>query len=246
MEPAEYRVMYQVEDHHWWYRGMAGISYAIARRWLPVRKTLRILDAGCGTGSNLQKHLPEFGSAIGVDLSLLALQLCRSRHVHSLACASVSDLPLPAQSFDLVTSFDVLYSSEVPDVPAALDEMARILVPGGYLLLRVPAYNWLRGRHDLQVHTARRFTLRQVAALLGSSGYKILHITYANMFLFPLALVKRLTDSFLPQRTAASDLSIHFGWLNQVLLAVLRIEALMAARITLPFGLSVIALAQRK
>jgi SAM-dependent methyltransferase len=237
--------MYRVEDDHWWYRGMAAISRAVLRRWIPSQTNLRILDAGCGTGAAMQTFLPEYGRVVGLDLSLLALGFCRLRRTQSLACASVGDLPFASQSFDLVTSFDVLYSRSVPDVVAALKEFARVLVPGGHLLLRLPAYNWLRGRHDAAVHTARRFTVKGITGLLQCAGFTVRHRSYANTFLFPLALVKRLAEHVLPARATASDLAIRLGPIDRFFGTLLSLEAPLVARTGLPFGLSVVTVAQK-
>ncbi len=245
MEPGEYEVMYQVEDNHWWYRGMAAISQAFLRRWIPSQTNLRILDAGCGTGGAMQTYLSEYDRVMGLDISFKALGFCRLRRIRSLACASVSDLPIASHSFDLVTSFDVLYSRLVPDVLAALKETARILVPGGFLLLRLPAYDWLRGRHDAAVHTARRFTVKGVTSLLQHAGFTVRHHSYANTFLFPLALVKRLAENSRPAHTTVSDLAIRFGLLDRIFGKILSLEAPLVARNSLPFGLSVMAVAQK-
>jgi SAM-dependent methyltransferase len=246
MEKVEYATMYKVEDDHWWYRGMSEISRAILLHWLPGSSNLRILDAGCGTGGNIRNFLPLFGTPTGMDLSLNVLNYCRLRMIDSLACASVGEIPFDAGRFDLVTSFDVLYSASVPDVELALQETARVLVPGGHLLVRVPAYNWLRGSHDIAVHTARRFTASELTCHLRNAGFKVLHHTYANTILFPFALIKRLGERIFPVKDRSSDLTIQFGWLNQFLIIILSLEASLAARFSLPFGLSVFALAQKK
>jgi SAM-dependent methyltransferase len=237
--------MYRVEDNHWWYRGMAVISRAVLQRWIPSQTNLRILDAGCGTGAAMQTFLSEYGRVMGLDLSFLALDFCRLRKARSLTCASVGDLPFASQSFDLVTSFDVLYSRSVPDVMAALKESARVLVPGGYLLVRLPAYDWLRGRHDAAVHTARRFTVKGITGLLQCSGLTVRHRSYANTFLFPLALVKRLAEHIRPAHATASDLAIRLGLLDRIFGMILSLEAPLVARTGLPFGLSMVTVAQK-
>ncbi len=246
MDPAEYEVMYRVEDTHWWYRGMAAISLSILKVWIPVLRDLRILDAGCGTGATIASLLSGSGEITGIDLSRKALQFCQARGIQPLVRASVGDLPLVRSSFDLITSLDVLYSADVPNVAAALKELNRVLTPDGHLLLRVPAYNWLRGSHDVIVHTARRFTLKEVIHLLESAGFIVLHATYANTLFFPFVLIKRMIEKILPSKKPGSDLKIRFGILNQILTGILSLEAPLAAKLTLPYGLSVIAIARRK
>ncbi|MFZ5881986.1 MAG: class I SAM-dependent methyltransferase [Chloroflexota bacterium] len=245
MDPREYEVMYRVELQHWWYRGMEAVTRAMFHRWLPRQDGLRILDAGCGTGAAMTTYLREFGIVTGCDLSRLALDFCRRREAGRLAQASVLDLPFAPASFDLVASFDVLYERAVPSDLAALREFARLLAPGGFLFLRLPAYDWLRGAHDVVIHTARRYTTGRIAGLLAESGFFPMHLTYANTLLFPAAALKRLLERLLPVHSGASDLELELGPFNGILHRVLAAEAPWVASRGWPFGLSVLALARK-
>jgi hypothetical protein len=124
----------------------------------------------------------------------------------------------------------------------ALTEFFRVLRPGGLVFLRLPAYDWLRGQHDITIHTARRYTASQATQLLKDSGFQLLHISYANTILFPMAVAKRLLEHILPPASASSDLSVNVGVFNGLFKRILSSEAFLAAHIGLPFGLSVIAL----
>ncbi len=245
MEPAEYERIYQAETHHWWYLGMAEITRALLKQHVSPAQGLKILDAGCGTGAAMLTFLAEHGAVTGFDISPLALKFCRARNLTTLAQASVMKIPFPAHTFDLVTSFDVLYERAVPNDETALAEFFRVLRPNGFLLLRLPAYNWLRGQHDRVVHTARRYTAPQLTQKLSASGFHLTHITYANTFLFPIALAKRLLERVGPPKPESSDLSLQPGVFNSLFRRILSSEATLAARGGLPFGLSVIALGQK-
>jgi hypothetical protein len=127
----------------------------------------------------------------------------------------------------------------------ALLEFSRVLASGGSLLLRLPAYDWLRGQHDQVVHTRRRYTLRQVKQLLSSSGFRIRTASYANMVLFLPGLVKRLSERIFPADHIISDLELPVGRLSGLLRFILSSEAGLISSPGLPFGLSVIALGQK-
>jgi len=245
MEPQEYSRMFEVEQAHWWYLGMEKITRTILNRWHFLKSNSFILDAGCGTVAAMFTYLADYGNVTGIDVSPLALGFCRKRNLTSLGLASISNIPVPPESFDLVTSFDVLYEQAVTSDLAALTEFFRILRPGGLALLRLPAYNWLRGQHDLTIHTARRYTVPQVTQLLKDSGFQPLRVSYANTFLFPLALAKRLLERISPPAPSSSDLSVNVGMLNGLFKHILASEAFFVSRIGLPFGLSVIALARK-
>src|SRR5689334_22229067 len=193
MERAEYLMMAAVEGYHWWYGGMRAITASMLDSVYLGRHDLHMLDAGCGSGGNL-RFLQRYGSVIGIDLAAEALALGRKSLQSDVARASVLAMPFADASFDLVTSFDVLYHRAVPDERAALSEVWRVLRPGGRLLLRLPAYQFLLRRHDREVHTRRRYTAGHVRALLQSSGMAIERCSYANTVLFPMAVAQQLAE----------------------------------------------------
>ena len=182
---AEYQRMYEAEERQWWYAGMRALSLALLAGPLTglarSGRTPLILDAGCGTGNNL-RHLARYGRAVGVDISEQALLFCRSRGV-AAARAELLALPFPDGRFDCVTSLDVIYHRWVPDDAAAVREMARVLRPGGLLLLRVPALRALWGAHDEAVHSRHRYRRSEVRRLLEGAGLSVLRATYANTVL---------------------------------------------------------------
>jgi len=241
MEPSEYHAIHRVEDHHWWYTGMRAITTALLESIYPDRRDLRILDAGCGTGGAMT-YLARFGHVTGCDVSALALELGRTRGLASLGQASVTALPFAPASFDLVTSFDVLYHRAVGDPRVALRQFRRVLRPGGRVLLRLPALDWLRGGHDVVIHTARRFTTGGVAEALGDAGFAVERLTYANSLLFPLAVARRLLDRVTPgELPARSDVTRHPAWLDTLLRQPLALEARWLRRRRLAWGLTVVA-----
>jgi SAM-dependent methyltransferase len=246
LDPQEYEIMYRVEDHHWWYLGMGAISCAILNRWYSAAGNLSILDAGCGTGAALTSYLAEYGTVTGFDVSTIALAFCQRRNAPRLAQASVTHLPFASKSFDLVTSFDVLYERGVADDAESLSEFSRVLVNGGRVLLRLPAYDWLRGQHDVGIHTARRYTAGEVKNLLVKTGFSLDHISYANTFMFPAALIKRMMERIRPPRIDQSDLTLNAGAFNRLLQNILTCEAPLVSRVGLPFGLSVIAVGKKR
>lgn len=238
--------MYRVEDQHWWYRGMASITRSLIEAWVQPTAPLKILDAGCGTGAAMTTYLADYGEVTGVDLFPQALEFCRRRSARRLACASVLDLPFAPASFELVTSFDVLYERAVTDDVTALREFARVLTASGRILLRLPAYDWLRGQHDERVHTARRYTKTRVRNLFDQAGFVLEQISYANTLLFPLAVIKRLGERFFPSQGNGSDLALEVGMFNSLFRSILASEAPIIARSGLPFGLSVVAVGRKQ
>jgi SAM-dependent methyltransferase len=238
--------MYQVEEKHWWYAGMQALTRRMLASTGVERQKTKILDAGCGTGGAISGYLAQYGDITGCDLSAIALGFCKKRNITEIAQASVTDLPFAQEQFELVTSFDVLYERGVGSDQLAIAEFWRVLQDGGYLLLRLPAYDWLRGGHDERIQTARRYSRAQVRKILVKNGFEIVHLTYANTFLFPIALAKRLLEKTRPARAEKSDLEATPPWLNPFLAKILASEAPFITRAGLPFGLSVLALARKR
>jgi SAM-dependent methyltransferase len=247
MEQSEYEVMAAVESQHWWYGGMRAISAALLDQVYAGRHDLYILDAGCGTGGNAL-FLKRYGTVVGIDLAAAALEYGGPRLPGILSRASVLDLPFATASFDLVTSFDVLYHRAVPDEARALAETWRVLKPNGRLLIRLPAYEFLRSKHDRAVHTRRRYTIAEARALLEARGFIVERNSYINSLLFVLPLAQRLVERALPAlERPESDLALPAPPINEVLRWPLATEAAWLARGgAFPIGLSILALARKQ
>jgi SAM-dependent methyltransferase len=241
MEPSEYETIAKLEHKHWWYRGMAAISLSLLRSAQAHRPgSLRILDAGCGTGGML-RALIEFGRPFGVDFHPRALAHARGRA--PVARASVEQLPFASNCFDLLTSFDVLYHRAVVDDQAALREFSRVLRPGGSLLLRVPALESLRGAHDAVVHTRRRYSRGDLRARLHAAGFRILRLTYANSLLLPVIYLRRRLGT--AGGDTESDVSLPSPALNRALEFILALEKHALAVVNFPLGVSLFAVASK-
>jgi ubiquinone/menaquinone biosynthesis C-methylase UbiE len=243
MNDGEYETMYRVEDTLWWYVGMRRIAEVMLGDRL--RSNAHILDVGCGTGGNLV-WLHRYGTAFGTDVSQRALDFCAKRHLTHLSRASALELPFPEQTFDLVTCFDVIYHLRVRDDVEALREIRRVLRPGGWTLIRVPALPTLRSGHDIAVHTRQRYSMGELKEKVQRAGLEVFRATYANTLLLPIAAAIRLfRNGSRAIKTARSDLRRMPDPINSALRVVMMLEARLLSRFDMPLGLSAIALARR-
>lgn len=246
MEPQEYLKLFTLEHKLWWFLGMRRISRTLLDRYVPrTAKEPWILDAGCGTGGMLET-LRFYGPTFGMDASPQALRFASTRGPTSLAQGDVCRLPFASESFDLVTSFDVIYHNKVPRDETALLEMARVLRPHGLMLLRVPAFNLLRGRHDAAVHTRHRYGKQELVEKLKQAGFVPEFVSYSNCLLLPVALLRRGAERLLRPRHQGSEVEPVPSWLNRALYWILRLEARWLRFGTFPFGLSLIAVARKE
>ena len=245
MHPAEYRVMFEIEDGYWWYRGLRDLLKVLLRRYAPVGK---ILDVGCGTGANLQL-LQTYGHAIGIDISPEAIHFCRARGIPNdrALVASATELAFADELFDLIVSFDVICN--IPDDVNAFREIARALKPGGRFIVQLPAYQWLWSMHDVAVGHQRRYSADEVREKLERAGLATDRILHTNALLLPFVAIERLRRRRRLERGNAieSDLQMDLPrWVNAILSALYRAEIFLAARVDLPLGLSVIAIAKKR
>jgi SAM-dependent methyltransferase len=241
MNTIEYTRMHDAEDRQWWYVGMRAITAGWLKGQIQASPRPRLLDAGCGTGRNLEL-LEDHGSAVGIDLSEDALRFCRTRAVR-VARAQLLRLPFADQSFECVTSFDVIYHRWVQDDRQAVAEMARVLRPGGVLFVRVPALHCLFGAHDEAVHSRHRYTRRELAALLSSAGLEVVRASYCNTLLLPLIFTRRTLDRLTGRH--GSDVGFLPAPLEWLFRQLLMLEAWWLRRSAFPLGASVMALGRK-
>ncbi len=196
MKKEEYQVLYNIEEDYWWYVGLRHLVTSHVRHFMKTRKAHRVLDAGCGTGKTLSQC--QSYDIYGMDHSEDAIDYSRSRGLANLARGSVNQMPFRSDTFDAVISLDVLYHRNVVSDVEALRELNRVMQSDGRLLLNLPAYNFLRSRHDEAIHTQRRYTLRGLRKKLETAGFTVEIITYRNTALFPVAVIKRIVEKLFP------------------------------------------------
>jgi len=157
--------------------------------------------------------------------------------------ADVSDLPFSAHSFDVITSIDVLYHQAVRDDSAPLREFCRVLRPGGFLILRVPAHPWLSSRHDALVHTRSRYTKNEVIQKLKATGFQVETVSYWGLSLLPILSMNRALQRFFPGTGA--EFSKLPKTLNGFFHCCLRFESFLSRFFILPSGVGVLAVATK-
>ncbi len=236
------------EDTYWWYVALRSLVVMYARPILKNLKKPRVLDAGCGTGGNLEVMRDHFSETalFGVDIDPQAVEFSKQRSIAEIQQASVEALPFRNELFDLVVSLDVLYFKDLDDKKAIV-EFTRVLKAGGYLIMNLPAFKFLRGQHDVAVSTARRYTKKDVKQLVMSADLTIIKSTYWNMIFSPVLLLWRpLSLLFTRKReTAQSDLKRLPFFLNQILKWAALSEAWLTRRLSLPFGSSIFIVARK-
>jgi SAM-dependent methyltransferase len=235
----------RAEDDHFWFRSLRRNAAWLLDQALPARGDLTVVDAGAGTGRNLD-WLQRYGRAAGIELRDAGLAVGR-RFGRPLVQATVTALPVADASVDLVTSFDVLYCLDDDDERAAIAGMFRALRPGGVALVNAAALDVLHGAHSTLTHEVRRYTRHRLAARLEAAGFRIERLTFTNMVTFPPTLAVRLFDRLTGRAGRASDaeLTVPPRPINGLLAALLALEHRLIRRIDLPIGTSLLCVARK-
>lgn len=231
--------LYRVQEQNWWHAGMRRITLTLlAGATLPPGP---LLEIGCGGGAmlrDLEAHHPD-RLTLGLDLNREGL---RGGAAARLFQADLHDLPLAAGSCAGALALDTFDQRGV-DLPCCLAESWRVLRAEGILLLRVSAYPWLYGPHDIAFGTGKRYTRGELQAAIVAAGFVIERVSFANMLLLPLAILVRLWQQ--AGRTAVSS-ELHAGGpLHPAPAAALALERRWLQRRDLPAGLSLYVLARK-
>jgi len=208
------------------------------------RSDPRILDCGCGTGHNLG-WLQDFGAVFGIDLNWTGLGFSRTYGRNGIAQATVAKLPFADRTFDLVTSFDVIYSLDDEVESAAIAEMFRVLRHGGFLVLNAAAMDLLKGNHSVLANEVRRYSRASLTERLVRAGFVIRRMSYTNATIMPVVATVRLLQRVSGHEESHQEISIPPAPVNAALTAALGLEAGLLRFVNMPFGSSIMALARR-
>jgi SAM-dependent methyltransferase len=231
-----------LEQWHWWFRGRRRILESVLSRELEGGRSSRIISLGCGPAEGLlwlERFVEPGGRIVGVDVEPLHARRV-SPNIEYLIGA-VEALPLTSQSFDVVLALDVL--EHLDDDAAGLREAARLLKSGGLLLLTVPALPSLWGGQDVVSHHRRRYIKRTLSDVFSRAGLQTPHITYFNTLLFaPVAAVRWTRRALGSDEREQSDFEdSRPGLINEILADIFSSERHLITRMTLPFGVSLMA-----
>jgi len=241
MQPDELQKLAEVEDSMWYFKALN------RRMLLPLaelaNREASILDAGCGTGG-LIKALQAYESQwkiFGFDYSLVACEFAQSKTSMPIQQGSIEKIPFDDKQFEAVVSADVI--SQIEDGSIALREFARVLKPGGILVLNVAAYQWMWSYHDDLVESRHRFRRSELVELLNKAGFKMSLSSYANTLIFPLIISQQ--KIFIPANPT-SDVKPFHPLLDLFCGSLAALEyAALRNRIPLPVGNSVFIAARR-
>ena len=191
-------------------------------------------------------YLGKYGTVTGLDIYKNALTMAQSHFNGALVHGTVDQLPFKDAQFNLVAIIEVLYHQNVRDIQETVNELFRVLRPGGYLVIVDSAYRSLSSAHDLAAHMKQRFIRPQLCKIAETAGLKVIHATYAYTILLPVVWAARKLKALAgSNEKPESELKSVHPVVNTLIRTWLWLEAQISGRWGLPFGLSIQVLAQK-
>ena len=245
---SAFEFLFEMEQKHFWHVGRKEILLDVLTRNIPHLAESRMLEIGCGNGSVLA-YLKQNGVDIeGGDIFPEGLEFCKQR-AGSVSLYHIDVLALPfVNSFDIIGLFDVLEHIDNDD--KALLEINQALKPGGNLILTVPAYKFLWSYFDVHSHHKRRYSKGELATKLEQNGFVTKKVSFFMFSLFPLLAAIRLIGNIFHGGKNGQDVrpSLEVRTVpvvNEVFLGLLQLERLLIRYLSLPFGTSLLVLAEK-
>jgi SAM-dependent methyltransferase len=202
--------MADLEDGHWWFRERRCLI-ARAIEGLPP---CRAIDIGAGAGGNTRVLEAAGWKATALEVSDVGVELARARGLDAVQ-GDARAIPFPDDQFGLLVAYDVLEHIEEDDQVVA--EIARVVRPGGRVLIAVPADPRLWSAHDDAVGHVRRYTRAELVDLFDHQPFRIDEVRSWNVLLRPVVAFRR-------KSVADNDLTALPRVVNAGLSAIIKAE----------------------
>lgn len=239
MDRAVFDRMQAIDATHWWFAGRRAIVGKLLERYAP-KGTNRLLEIGCGTGSNLAM-LMELGTVDAIEPDDAARAIASARSGIAVKGGLLPDgVQIDDSAYDIILLLDVL--EHIEDDAGTLKLLRSKLAPGGRLVLTVPSSPWMWSSHDVEHHHHRRYTLAVLRARLEAGGFTVRHASHFNTLLYPLIAAARLIGKLTGKH--GGDDALPSAGINTALGSVFAFERHWAARVGVPFGVSLAVVAE--
>lgn len=243
MQEIVYHTNYKLENTYWWFIARNKIIKKLIDKTCNLNKGDQVLDVGVGTGG-FASHISEDFDVIGLDTSKTALEYCEKRGLKNLYNMTLDQFPKDDWNIKAVTMLDVV--EHIEDDLAVVKEVYELLPKGGSFIAAVPAYQWLWSRHD-EIHMHyRRYTGARFKKLLKDAGFSVKYSSYYNHFLFLPAVAKRFVDKIFSTKKDDAPVDEVSPMMNSLFTKIFSFESKLMPAIKFPFGISYVAIAEKK
>jgi 2-polyprenyl-3-methyl-5-hydroxy-6-metoxy-1,4-benzoquinol methylase len=231
-----YRELY---DKHWWWRARTELIIETLRSLELQNGRERILDIGCGDGLFFPR-LREFGEVDGVEPFSDLINPVNPDRSHIYICPFDHTFQ-PGKQYSLILMLDVLEHLEDP--VGALRHVCHLLLPGGRVLITVPAFMRLWTNHDVMNHHFTRYTKAQLRREGTEAGLRIMAERYLYHWTCPAKMALGIMERWLHLQPRPARVPV--GWINRSLFWFSRLEQKTVSRLPMPVGSSLMAICTR-
>lgn len=236
MEISEFRKMKKLQSNHFWYIHKRNIIKYFLGIVQPLREY--ILDVGCGVCADVDI----IEDTIGADINYESLNMCSSKY--KKVNTDALNMGIKSGIMDIVLSMDSIQHRDI-DERRYLQEVRRVLKPGGYLFINVPANQFMYSSHDIAVENEKRYSRIGFRRIL--SDYLDVEYIYTwNWLLFPIILIRRKFLDLIFGMSRESDLEEMPEFINNVLKRLFQIEFYISRFVRIPVGVSIFAVCRKR
>ncbi len=226
---------------HWWFRSKAAlVATALRRTGADRDQRAWLIDAGAGSGGVTAMLGWALDRVVVAEGNAALVGQAHREHGLSGVQAGVDHLPLADRSAEVVCLLDVI--EHVADPGPTLNEAARVLVSGGRLVVNVPAHQWLWSAADEFLGHVRRYTRPALRQELAAAGFQPVILTHVFSWLVPPVWLKRKVATGGGAELGLDQTSLV---VDRVAMVLTRLERGLVGRVSLPFGTSVLCIAER-
>jgi SAM-dependent methyltransferase len=238
MEASYSRQYEALWRYHWWWRARHRLVLRKLGKLLPPRgageTTASLLDIGCCGGVAFD-DFSRFGEVYGLEPDPLLLDTVPRWRSHIEPVAFDRDYR-STRTHNVVLMLDVL--EHIEDDTGAAKALARLVKPGGHVLLTVPALPSLWSVHDEANHHYRRYRASGLRRVLVDAGLEVVEVRYLFFWSLGLLYLRRWLGG---RKRDHYQVQVPPAPVNYLFLGLTRLEQFLRA----PLGSSLLAIARR-
>jgi SAM-dependent methyltransferase len=242
---SNYQLISLIHEKHFWFDARKDLISKVITKFIGKIAGQNFLEVGFGTGVVL-RQLDKMGfRTFGIDVNAQAIDYAKKQTRAKLFKSSLSQYKPPKNiNFAAIGAFDVLEHQNSDD--KFLAQCFRILKPGSFLFLTVPAGMWLWTKSDVEAGHKRRYAIQDLTAKLKQAGFSIIFINYWNFTTLPFYYIHKLIVSLTNStnsKALGSFLTLPHPIFSTFLYYLLKLEMKFIFLVRLPAGSSIVVAA---
>lgn len=245
-------IMYPIEEKNFWFNARNKIISSLFKKYVGTGKDKVVLEIGPGNGFVLRELAALNYHLIGAEIYINGLKNIKKRLKNDtyadLIQLNALDMPFE-EELDAVGAFDVL--EHIEEDFKVIQEVYRSLKTNGKFFITVPKYQWMWSYVDDFLMHKRRYSSKELKNKLMDAGFEIVFSSSFVTVLFPVVMISRYLKKLKPKKEITIDDYLKEfqipEWLNSLFYKCMLLESSLIKRnISLPFGNSLIVVAQKK